>query len=255
MTSLAVFKAAARHDSFTPAASELNVTPGAASRQIRSLETELGVALFPRHNWGVLLTASGEELFQVLAQGYARTSEVVRAIRRSDTARRVTVASSDVFGSMWLLPRMSDFWRHRPEIKVDRLISGNTLDFRRADVDLRALRERRLARRDGAVPVRCPRLPGVQPGLRVGSPGHQGPGSQGVADSGSRLGGAGLAPVSPRTPSPAAAVAVARAKARAPAQAFGKRYSEFMAPPGCFTRRERAGTPDRRGCPRAGARG
>ncbi|WP_210529536.1 LysR substrate-binding domain-containing protein [Rubellimicrobium arenae] len=137
VTSLSVFEAAARHASFTLAAAELNVTPGAVSRQIRALEEDLGVALFLRHNKGVRLTASGEELFHVLARGFAQASEVVRAIRRGDTARKVTVACSDVFGSMWLLPRMPEFWRRFPEVKVDHLISDNTRDFRRAEVDLR----------------------------------------------------------------------------------------------------------------------
>ena len=36
LTSLAAFEAAARHRSFTRAADELNVTPGAISRQIRA---------------------------------------------------------------------------------------------------------------------------------------------------------------------------------------------------------------------------
>ena len=44
------FEAAARHLSFTRAAAELHVTQSAVSRQIKSLEDELGVALFERHH-------------------------------------------------------------------------------------------------------------------------------------------------------------------------------------------------------------
>ena len=61
---------------------------------------------------------------------------MVRASCRSDTGPNVTLACSDVFGSMWLLPWMSDFWRGYPEVKVDHLISDNTRDFRRTEVDL-----------------------------------------------------------------------------------------------------------------------
>jgi DNA-binding transcriptional LysR family regulator len=137
LTTLAVFEAAARHAGFSLAASELNVTPGAVSRQIRALEADLGAPLFLRHNRGVVLTEAGEALQSVLAQGFSRTSEVVRSIRRGDLARRVTLACSDVFGSMWLVPRMPDFWRRFPQIKVDHLISDTPRDLRRAEVELR----------------------------------------------------------------------------------------------------------------------
>lgn len=137
VTSLAVFEAAARHCSFTHAAAELNVTPGTVSRQIRSLEENLGVPLFLRNNRGVILTVDGEALFHVLASGFSHAADTVRAIRRGETARRIIVACSDVFGSMWLVPRMPDFWQRYPEIKVDHLITDNTPNFRRAEVELR----------------------------------------------------------------------------------------------------------------------
>jgi len=137
VTSLAVFETAARHCSFTRAAAELNVTPGAVSRQIRGLEDNLGVPLFLRNNRGVILTVDGEALFHVLASGFSHAADTVRAIRRGETVRRITVACSDVFGSMWLAPRMPGFWQRYPEITVDHLITDNTPDFRRAEVDLR----------------------------------------------------------------------------------------------------------------------
>jgi DNA-binding transcriptional LysR family regulator len=137
VTSLAVFEAAARHCSFTHAATELNVTPGAISRQIRSLEDNLGAPLFLRNNRGVVLTADGEALFHVLASGFSSAADMVRAIRNGQTARRLTVACSDVFGSMWLVPRMPDFWQRYPEITVDHLITDYTPNFRRAEVELR----------------------------------------------------------------------------------------------------------------------
>jgi LysR family transcriptional regulator, glycine cleavage system transcriptional activator len=137
VTSLAAFEAAARHCSFTHAANELNVTPGAVSRQIRGLEENLGAPLFLRNNRGVTLTVDGEALFHVLASGFSRAADTVRAIRKGETARRLTVACSDVFGSMWLVPRMPDFWHRYPEITVDHLITDYTPNFRRAEVELR----------------------------------------------------------------------------------------------------------------------
>ncbi len=137
ITTLAVFEAAARHGSFSLAAAELNVTPGAVSRQVRALEDDLSSPLFLRHNRGVVLTAAGEELQAVLAQGFARASDVVRSIRGGELAARVTLACSDVVGSMWLVPRMPDFWRRFPMIRVDHLMTDNLRDLRRAEVELR----------------------------------------------------------------------------------------------------------------------
>ena len=45
LNALRAFEAVARHRSFKLAASELNVTPGAISHQIRALESYLGLSL------------------------------------------------------------------------------------------------------------------------------------------------------------------------------------------------------------------
>src|SRR5260370_35100927 len=55
------FEAAARHLSFTVAASELNVTQTAISHQIRRLEDELGIRLFVRQNRALALTPEARD--------------------------------------------------------------------------------------------------------------------------------------------------------------------------------------------------
>ncbi|MGY5775298.1 LysR substrate-binding domain-containing protein [Rhizobium sp. LEGMi135b] len=137
LTALAAFEAGARHGSLTLAAAELNVTPGAISRQIKAIEEDLGVALFVRKSKGVTLTAPAEELYSALASGFSRAADVVQSIRRGDRARNVTIACSDVFATMWLIPRMPDFWRQFADIAVDHLISDNVKNFRRSEVELR----------------------------------------------------------------------------------------------------------------------
>lgn len=137
LTSLAAFEASARHRSVKRAAEELNVTPGAVSRQIKSLEEELGVPLFGRGQMGLMLTADAETLYAVLAYSFSRTSETVQAIRSGNQALRVTLACTHAVATCWLMPRMQDFWRRYPEITVDHLISDEARDFRRPEVDLR----------------------------------------------------------------------------------------------------------------------
>ena len=62
LNGLRAFEAAARHLSFTNAASELNVTQTAISHQIRRLEQELGVHLFVRQNRALTLTPADPAL-------------------------------------------------------------------------------------------------------------------------------------------------------------------------------------------------
>ena len=73
----------------------------------------------------------------MLAQAFSRTAETVQVIRSGHRARRVTLACTHAFASQWLMPRMGEFWRRFPEISVDHLISDDTREFRRAEVDLR----------------------------------------------------------------------------------------------------------------------
>lgn len=137
LTALAAFEASARHKSFKLAAAELNVTPGAVSRQIKSLEEELSTSLFIRRQQGVELTNDAEDLYAVISNGFGRASEVVQRIKSGSHVNKVTLACTTAFATMWLMPRMGDFWRRYPDVLVDHLILDNTRDFRRAEVDLR----------------------------------------------------------------------------------------------------------------------
>lgn len=137
LTALAVFEASARHLSFRRAAEELNVTPGAVSRQIKAIEDELGAPLFLRLTTAVSLTAAGEELFAVLSGSFSRTADVVQRIKGGVPKANVTFACTEAFGSMWLMPRMPGFWSSFPDLTVDHLISDSARDFRRSEIDLR----------------------------------------------------------------------------------------------------------------------
>lgn len=137
LTALAAFEAVARHLNVKRAAAELNVTPGAVSRQLKALEDELGRALFVREGSGLHLTPQGEDLYAVLAQGFSQASEAVGRIKTGSEHTNVTLACTNAVASFWLMPRMGDFWRKNPSISVNHLISDNGTEYRRADVDLR----------------------------------------------------------------------------------------------------------------------
>ena len=61
---LRIFYKVANAGSFTHASETLNLSQSAISRQISSLESEVGVPLFHRHARGLILTEQGEILFK-----------------------------------------------------------------------------------------------------------------------------------------------------------------------------------------------
>jgi LysR family transcriptional regulator, glycine cleavage system transcriptional activator len=70
LNGLRSFEAAARHLSFTRAADELCVTPGAVSQQVKSLEGALGVALFRRLPRSLVLTDEGEAYLPAIISAF-----------------------------------------------------------------------------------------------------------------------------------------------------------------------------------------
>ena len=70
LNGLRAFEAAARHLSFTRAAAELGVTPGAVSQQVKSLEGALGVTLFRRLPRSLILTDEGEAYLPAISSAF-----------------------------------------------------------------------------------------------------------------------------------------------------------------------------------------
>jgi LysR family glycine cleavage system transcriptional activator len=137
LSALAAFEAAARHLSLTKAADELNVTPGAISKQVRTLEDELGNPLFLRRHRALELTREGETLAGALREGFDRISSTFRQVKASGGQTSVTIGSTMAMAHLWLIPRMSAFWSSHQDIVVDHVISDHPHGLDRPDIDLR----------------------------------------------------------------------------------------------------------------------
>ena len=85
LNGLRAFEAAARHLSFTRAADELGVTPGAVSQQVKSLEGALGITLFRRLPRSLVLTDEGEAYLPSITSAFDLIS---RATEKSAPALR-----------------------------------------------------------------------------------------------------------------------------------------------------------------------
>lgn len=137
LNALAAFESAARHLSLTKAAEELNVTPGAISKQVRMLEDELGGSLFLRRHRALELTREGETMAAALREGFERISATFRQVKTSGGQSSVTIGSTMALAHLWLMPRMGEFWNNHQDIVVDHVISDHPRGLDRPDVDLR----------------------------------------------------------------------------------------------------------------------
>ena len=112
LNGLRAFEAAARHLSFTAAASELNVTQTAISHQIRRLEAELGIRLFVRQNRSLTLTPEAREYLPGIRAAFNDLRLATDRLLRKDSDRVLTVSTLASFAAKWLLPRLSSFQQH-----------------------------------------------------------------------------------------------------------------------------------------------
>lgn len=125
------FLSVAKHRNFRRAAAELGVTPSAIGQAVRTLEARVGAALFTRTTRSVGLTEAGERF---LARAKPAFEELVAA---SETARelgqrpvgllRLSVPPSVV--PILLEPVIASFCESHPEVEVEIVASGDTVDL------------------------------------------------------------------------------------------------------------------------------
>ncbi|VAW00350.1 Glycine cleavage system transcriptional activator GcvA, partial [hydrothermal vent metagenome] len=136
LNALRVFEAAARHLSFTKAAEELHVTPGAVSQQIKALEDFLQTPVFRREKRSLLLTDEAQASLPVLREGFDKLAEAGKILSAKSDTGRLTVSVAPSFASKWLVPRLDRFQSDHPEIDVWVSADMDVVDFAVHDVDL-----------------------------------------------------------------------------------------------------------------------
>src|ERR1700726_1230992 len=135
LNGLRAFEAAARHLSFTVAASELNVTQTAISHQIKRLEQELGIRLFVRQNRALTLTPEARDYLPGVRAAFNDLRLATDRLLRKDNDHVLTVSTLASLAAKWLLPRLSAFQEQHPGIDVRITTSSSLVDFKSGDVD------------------------------------------------------------------------------------------------------------------------
>lgn len=138
---LRIFHAAAEAKSFTRAGEALGMSQSAVSRQVGALEQELRTTLFHRHARGLLLTEQGDVLHRTV-RDLVQQLDAAR-LRMTDSREKprgeLRVTTTVGIGTMWLTPRLGEFFELYPGINLSMILSDEELDLamREADVGLR----------------------------------------------------------------------------------------------------------------------
>ena len=136
MQALRAFEAAARVQSLTKAAQSLNLTHGAISHQIKSLEGDLGVHLIERAGRGIRLTDEGERFARRVRTAFAELTAAVTEIASRANPRQLRVSVVPSFAARWLLPRIGRFVAAYPDVDLDVRANSANIDFANDDTDM-----------------------------------------------------------------------------------------------------------------------
>lgn len=139
LNALRAFEASARHQSFSAAAAELNVTPAAVGQLVRTLEAWLRIPLFRRRPSGgarLVLTEAAQRALPDIRAGLDRMSVGLEKLKEGSASGVLTVAVSPAFAAKWLLPRIDGFQRAWPDTDVRLDTNLKPVDFVAQDIDI-----------------------------------------------------------------------------------------------------------------------
>lgn len=132
---LAAFEAAARTGSVTTAARELDLTQSAVSRQIKALESQLGVELFVRERQTIRLTMAGDAYAREIREALRRISTASLNLRANPDGGTLTLAVLPTFGSRWLMPRLPQFLEQHRGMSINLVTRLSPFDFKLNSID------------------------------------------------------------------------------------------------------------------------
>ena len=136
LNALHSFECAARHQSYSKAASEMFVSQAAISQQMRQLEQSLNTKLFVRNGRRMALTQNGETLYRACQSGFDTIVKGLNAIQCEGLPGELTITSTQAFCSIWIMPRLYKFSQLYPEINIKILGSNQVEDLTQKHIDL-----------------------------------------------------------------------------------------------------------------------
>lgn len=119
ISSLRALEALDRLGSATAAAAELSQTQSAVSRQLKTLEDQLGVGLIVRHGRGIHLTPEAAEYADKIRGALQQIAQASLTLTANPAGGSLSLAILPTFGMRWLVPRLAEFARLYPEVTIN----------------------------------------------------------------------------------------------------------------------------------------
>jgi DNA-binding transcriptional LysR family regulator len=135
---LRIFHAAADAGSFTHAGEALSISQSAVSRQISALERDLNVPLFHRHARGLVLTEQGELLYSTAQEVFSKlaTTQILLGDSKGKPSGDLKVTTTVALGTGWLTPRLNEFTKLYPDIRLQLLLDDEVLNLTMREADV-----------------------------------------------------------------------------------------------------------------------
>ena len=128
---LVSFVQTAEHGSFSAAARVLGLTPAGVSKNVASLESDLGVRLFHRSTRRLALTESGEHFLQRVNGPLASLQGALAGTgdRNEEPAGTLKISMGHAFGRNFLVPLLEDFLARSPAVLPDWHFDNRRVDI------------------------------------------------------------------------------------------------------------------------------
>nr|WP_321249076.1 LysR substrate-binding domain-containing protein [uncultured Ruegeria sp.] len=133
--SLLALEAVDRLGSASAAAEELSLTQSAISRQLKTMEEQLGVELIQRTQMRLHLTPAAKEYVQIARTALHQLAQASLKLKANPTGGSLSLSILPAFGMHWLAPRLQDFARRHPEVTVNLNTRLRPFDFQTEHFD------------------------------------------------------------------------------------------------------------------------
>lgn len=117
--SLRALEALDRLGSASAAAEELALTQGAVSRQLQTLERQLGLRLVQRDQKRLVLSAEAQAYAAEIRQALNQIVQSTLRLQAAPLAGTLNLAILPAFGMRWLMPRLPEFARLHPNVTIN----------------------------------------------------------------------------------------------------------------------------------------
>ena len=131
LTSMSAFVMAAESGSYARAAERLDLSPQMVAKHVAALEHRLGARLLNRTTRRQSLTELGTAYYERCKHilNEAEAADSLAQIMNDTPRGKLKVSAPVTFGSYSLMPFVTDFLRHHPEVEIDLHLTDRFVDL------------------------------------------------------------------------------------------------------------------------------